>query len=352
VSPITPLVSTSLSEAKGFSDVTSSMMSAKVPARSPSEVVPRISSRLTREIPHLVEQVVELVDLQAERVGHFLFRGLPAEALLDLAVGALELAALLTHGARHPVERSQLVEDRALDPELGVGLELAVLVGIVLLDGIHQADHACIVEVVEVDVRGQPDGDPVDDVTDQRCVLEDDLFLEFRSDLAALILGILQQRFHESFAPARLVCDWVFPGACRPSRPRVVVRTGREHAACQAVSRTRRGRRRAGPARADALLERATLRIDDGFSGRSEQRPELRRAAAAGGSGFRSCAGASELRRCRACRLTDSCFSRVAKYPLVLRGRCSPLSGGSGGCTAGAYPGRRTTGGGSERGRL
>ena len=94
--------------------------------------------------------------------------GLAAEALLDLTVGALEFAALLAYGTRHPVERAELVKDGALDAELRVRLELAVLVRVVLLDGVHQADHARVVKIVEVDVRRQSDRDAVDDVTDQR----------------------------------------------------------------------------------------------------------------------------------------------------------------------------------------
>jgi hypothetical protein len=87
------------------------------------------------------------------------------------------------YAARHPVERAELVEDGALDAELGVGLELAVLLGVVLLDRVHEPDDAGVVEVVEVDVRGQPHGDAVDDVADERGVLENDLFLQALGDL-------------------------------------------------------------------------------------------------------------------------------------------------------------------------
>jgi len=100
----------------------------------------------------LVHELVELVDLEAQGVGHLLVAGGAAEALLDLAVGALEAPALLPHAARDPVQGAELVEDRALDPELRVGLELAVLVGVVLVDGVDQADDAGVVKVIEVDV--------------------------------------------------------------------------------------------------------------------------------------------------------------------------------------------------------
>ena len=164
------------------------MMSAKVPARSPSELVPRISSRFTSEMPRTwLIRIVELVELEPQGVGDLFLVGRAAEALLDLAVGLLELAALLADAARDPVEGAKLVEDRALDPELRIGLELAVLLGVVLLDRVHQADHAGVVEIVEIDVRGQPDGDAVDDVTDQWRVLEDDLLFQGRRNLGVLL---------------------------------------------------------------------------------------------------------------------------------------------------------------------
>ena len=58
--------------------------------------------------------------------------------------------------ARHPVERAQLVDDRALDACDRVGLELDVAVGIEALDRADQAEQAVRDEVVLVDVGGRP----------------------------------------------------------------------------------------------------------------------------------------------------------------------------------------------------
>jgi hypothetical protein len=155
-----------------------------------------------RDPAHLVEQLVELVDLQAERVGDLVLAGGAAETLLDLAVGPLEAPALLAHAARDPVQRAQLVEDGTLDAELRVGLELAVLLGVVLLDRIHQADDARVVQIVEVDVRGQTHRDAVDDVANEGCVLENDLFLQTVRHFRALLLRVAKHRLH-SFLPDR-----------------------------------------------------------------------------------------------------------------------------------------------------
>ena len=59
------------------------------------------------------------------------------------------------HRARHPVQRAQLVDDRALDPRDRVRLELDVAVGVVPLDRVDQPEQAVGDEVALVDVRGQ-----------------------------------------------------------------------------------------------------------------------------------------------------------------------------------------------------
>ena len=48
---------------------------------------------------------------------------------LELGVGLFDRPGLGPHRARHPVDRPQLVDDRALDPGDGVGLELDLRVG-------------------------------------------------------------------------------------------------------------------------------------------------------------------------------------------------------------------------------
>ena len=75
------------------------------------------------------------------------------ELLLELGDGALDVAGARTHGARHPVECAQLVDDRALDPRDGVRLELDLPVGVEPLDRSDQPEQAVRDEVTFVDVR-------------------------------------------------------------------------------------------------------------------------------------------------------------------------------------------------------
>ena len=72
----------------------------------------------------------------------------------------LDVACAGAHGARHPVHRPELVDDRPLDPRDRVGLELDVAVGVVPLDRADQAEQAVRDEVALVDVRRQAAAEP------------------------------------------------------------------------------------------------------------------------------------------------------------------------------------------------
>ena len=91
---------------------------------------------------------MQLTDLQPEGVGHLFLGCGSSESLFDFGVRLFEFATLLAHAARDPIHRSQLIQNGTLDSKFRVGLELAVLVRVVLLDGIHQADDTRAVEVV------------------------------------------------------------------------------------------------------------------------------------------------------------------------------------------------------------
>ena len=76
---------------------------------------------------------------------------------LGLEVGdrPLDVAGAGAHGARHPVHRAQLVDDRALDPRDRVGLELDVAPGVEALDRADQAEEPVGDEVALLHVRGE-----------------------------------------------------------------------------------------------------------------------------------------------------------------------------------------------------
>ena len=69
---------------------------------------------------------------------------------------ALDLARPRADGARHPVHRAELVDDRALDPRDRVSLELHVAVGLVALDRADQAEQPVRDEIAFVHMGGSP----------------------------------------------------------------------------------------------------------------------------------------------------------------------------------------------------
>ena len=92
---------------------------------------------------------------------------------LELGDRPLDVARAGAHGARHPVHRAQLVDDRALDPRDRVGLELDVAVGVEALDRADQPEEPVGDEVTLVDVGREPASEPARDVLDERRVRED-----------------------------------------------------------------------------------------------------------------------------------------------------------------------------------
>src|SRR5215210_3684505 len=85
---------------------------------------------------------LEVVDRDVELLGHLLVGGRAVQLVLELGVGPLDLARLGAHRARHPVERAQLVDDRALDARDREGLELDLALEIEALDRSNQAEEA------------------------------------------------------------------------------------------------------------------------------------------------------------------------------------------------------------------
>jgi len=111
-----------------------------------------------------------VADAHLELVGHLLVGRRALELVLELRVGALDRPRAGADRARDPVQRAQLVDDRALDAGDRVGLELDLALELEALDRADQADQAVGDEVGLLDVRGKPGGHAAGDVLDQRRV--------------------------------------------------------------------------------------------------------------------------------------------------------------------------------------
>ena len=124
----------------------------------------------------IIQVLVQFFEGDPQVDGHLLVRGRPSLLLLEGVVGTFDVLLLAAQAAGHPVQFPEAVEDGALDPELGVGLELDVARGFELLDGIHEAEDAAVDEVVQLHMRGQAGGDAVRHELHQGHVILDDLF--------------------------------------------------------------------------------------------------------------------------------------------------------------------------------
>src|SRR5215213_10808973 len=136
---------------------------------------PQLVERDDRGVGDLDQALLELLDRDAELLGHLLVRRRAVQAVLELAVCALDLAGAGADGARHPVQRAQLVDDRALDAGDRVGLELDLALGLEALDRVDEADQAVGDELGLLDVRRQAGRHPAGDVLHERGVRDHEL---------------------------------------------------------------------------------------------------------------------------------------------------------------------------------
>src|SRR5215218_8087328 len=121
---------------------------------------PQLVERDDRGVGDLDQRLLELLDRQVQLLRHLLVGRRAVQPVLQLAVRALDLARPRAHRARHPVERPQLVDDRALDARDRVGLELDLAIDVEALDRVDQADQPVGDEVGLLHVRRQARGHP------------------------------------------------------------------------------------------------------------------------------------------------------------------------------------------------
>ena len=136
----------------------------------------------------------------------------PAELVLELRVRLLDLAGARAHRARHPVERAQLVDDRAADALHGEGLEADLAARLEAIHRLDQADHPVGDQVGLLDVRGQPRAGAAGDELDQGRVGDDE---PLAGALVALLL-VAAPELLGARTPSPLLPRPLTPPFCRP----------------------------------------------------------------------------------------------------------------------------------------
>src|SRR3954454_6065685 len=136
---------------------------------------PQLVQRHDGGVGDLDQRLLEVVRGDVELARHLVVRGRAVQPVLELGVDLLDLAGAGAHGARHPVQGAQLVDDRALDAGDRVGLELDLAVEVEALDRIDQAEQAIGDEVRLFHMGRQAGGHPAGHVLDQWRVGDDEL---------------------------------------------------------------------------------------------------------------------------------------------------------------------------------
>ena len=128
------------------------------------------------------EQVLKLLQPHSHFRRQFRLRGDAAQAQLQIAVGLFDAAGLAPQVPRTPIHFAKAVQDGATNAKLGIGFQLNVFAGIEFLDGVDQANHARVNQVLQRDLRRQPVVNPPGHVPHLRQMLQQQS-LAFLGDL-------------------------------------------------------------------------------------------------------------------------------------------------------------------------
>src|SRR6185295_1428310 len=135
---------------------------------------PELVERVDGGVGDLEQRGLQLVLADAEAARQLGLARRPLQLMLELGLRRLDFAGARADRTRHPVQRAQLVDDRAADAGHREGLELDPALGVEALDRPDQAHQAVGDQVGVVDVRGQARPEPAGDELDHRRVGDDE----------------------------------------------------------------------------------------------------------------------------------------------------------------------------------
>jgi hypothetical protein len=125
----------------------------------------------------VLQDLLVLRERHADLLGQFGFGGLTTEALFQCLHRRFDTAHVAAQAARHPVILSQAVQHGSADALRGVGLELCAQPVLISGNGIEQADHAVLHDIVNLHAGRQLRHQVMGDALDQRRVQLDELCL-------------------------------------------------------------------------------------------------------------------------------------------------------------------------------
>ncbi|MNL30403.1 hypothetical protein D3C87_1521370 [compost metagenome] len=143
---------------------------------------------------HLIYKVMELIKIAIEGFCNFFVRRGTAEICFELHHCFIQQFCFVTNRSRHPVLRTQFIEDGSTNTEFSVSFKFIITSGVVLFDGIHQTDHSGRNQIIQLDIRGKTNSDFLSDKLNKWCVFSDDIVFVGRTLFSRLVLVLLKQR--------------------------------------------------------------------------------------------------------------------------------------------------------------
>ena len=128
----------------------------------------------------LAERGPELVFGHAQCLGDLRIGGSTKVLGLKRGDGLLEVPGLGANRTRNPVDRAELIEDRALDAGDRVRLERKAPLRIKLLDCVNKAERSVARKIGLLDAARESHAHSACDVLHQRCVVHDQLVANLR----------------------------------------------------------------------------------------------------------------------------------------------------------------------------
>ena len=131
-----------------------------------------VDRNLSREVRRALD-LGQLLGCDTQRFRQLLIVGSAPKVAGEIAHRPLVVPGAFAGAARYPVAGAQLVDHRTPDAHHRVGRKGIVASRVEAIEGVHQADHAGMEQVIAVDIGRQVSANPVDHGVDQRQVAED-----------------------------------------------------------------------------------------------------------------------------------------------------------------------------------
>ena len=140
--------------------------------------------------PDVIQPAAVICERKAQCARHLFFGGRFPQLLFEIAHRVLDLARLVMHQTRHPIQPPQLIEHRPPNAKSGERLERGSAAGAEIAHRLKQSHQTGTVEVIGADVGGERHRYPAYDGSDQGQILFHQRIFDAR--IASLVIPLPQ----------------------------------------------------------------------------------------------------------------------------------------------------------------